>query len=140
MQCNYVREMILTDYTDNELTAEKAKEISNHIANCNTCFDFYKQVQQKTIVPIRFLETKKVPSHVWEKIYIETQKISKKQIKVSFPKIFLECACVSAVIVSVFSFVSILTAPVYTYQETATCSEYLTNKTVNTEELLYLYQ
>lgn len=142
MQCNYVREMILTDYTDNELSAAQSKTISEHIASCEDCFNFHKQVQQITVAPIRFSETKPMPSHLWEKVSekIKNNSIEKEQKKIIYAKIFLECACAAALIVCMFSFFSLIQKPLYTNQTDINSTSYLSTNTSKTTlpELFYL--
>lgn len=141
MQCKHVREMILTDYTDNELSQKQSDEIRAHITNCRACFDFQKQVQQKTVIPLTCADSHKAPDYMWQKISEAVQGNQTKKKTLRFPEIFLECACAVAVIVCIFSFVSLLNNTQYAQSTETNYTSYLANDTLkqNATEQLYLY-
>ena len=68
MQCEKIKELLLTDYLDNELSPNRKGEVEKHLESCEACRTFAVQAQQNFIEPFKSLENVKAPQHLWEKV------------------------------------------------------------------------
>ena len=48
MQCERIHEILLTDYVDGELSAEKSKEVEAHLSSCSQCREFLAELRLLT--------------------------------------------------------------------------------------------
>ncbi|MCA9408099.1 MAG: zf-HC2 domain-containing protein [Candidatus Omnitrophica bacterium] len=65
MKCDDIQELILTDYSDKELSLAQEKEIAQHLSQCAVCREFAKACQQETMTPFENLTNLPVPEEIW---------------------------------------------------------------------------
>lgn len=68
MDCEKARELILTDYIDNEMNDGERKLLTIHFSRCHECKEFFDTVMNTTVKP--FASAKKVepPESIWERV------------------------------------------------------------------------
>ncbi|MGA2775812.1 MAG: zf-HC2 domain-containing protein [Candidatus Omnitrophota bacterium] len=88
MNCEKIKELILTDYIDNEINDEEKMRLNIHFANCQGCKEFLETV--KDTVVKAFANAKKVePSElIW--LRVKEAIIAKQQQKLGFVASLLE--------------------------------------------------
>jgi len=67
MNCEKVRELLLTDYADGEIEEVERKEVDKHLEACPRCTEFNSALQQVR-EPFRKAGRVDVPEEVWEAI------------------------------------------------------------------------
>lgn len=68
MKCDQIKEFLMTDYTDGELSNERKKEIEDHLNNCCSCKEFEQALRKVAIDPFKNIEEVKPPDYVWERV------------------------------------------------------------------------
>jgi predicted anti-sigma-YlaC factor YlaD len=64
-KCDDIRDLILTDYMDGQMAKDSAAVIESHLADCNHCRAFCKEVKEKAVLSLQQQET---PSELWDKV------------------------------------------------------------------------
>ncbi|MBF0484783.1 MAG: zf-HC2 domain-containing protein [Candidatus Omnitrophica bacterium] len=65
MKCEDMRNLLLTDYLDGELDAERRFQVEVHLKSCYQCKDFFAEVKTQIKNPLDNYEVKKVPDSIW---------------------------------------------------------------------------
>jgi len=65
MKCDKIRNIIKTDYIDNELDDLSKAEIERHIDSCNECRRFLQELKNTSINPLRNLQPSEKPDYIW---------------------------------------------------------------------------
>ena len=60
MNCEKIKELILTDYIDNEMDDEERIRLNIHFAHCQECKEFFETVRNTVVKP--FSSVKKIDS------------------------------------------------------------------------------
>ncbi|MFH1552253.1 MAG: zf-HC2 domain-containing protein [Candidatus Omnitrophota bacterium] len=68
MRCKKIQELILTDYTDREMTAFSRQRVKDHIKGCANCRVFEERLKEKIITPLQETEHVQPPEAVWLRI------------------------------------------------------------------------
>ncbi len=68
MECKKVREFILTDYSDGEVSEGLHREISVHLKACPACTEFQRRVSASALKPFKAIEPVEPPVSVWHNI------------------------------------------------------------------------
>jgi len=68
MNCEHFKELILSDYIDNELRSEQEGAIKLHIKECSSCAKLYQDISELSEGSFKALERKRVPQIVWQNI------------------------------------------------------------------------
>jgi hypothetical protein len=68
MKCRDYRDMIITDYLDREITAEKKKLVEEHLAECVSCREYMAAVLKSSIEPFKKVEKIAPSISVWTRI------------------------------------------------------------------------
>ncbi len=68
MNCDEIRELLLTDYVDGELDAARKAEVRGHLQGCAACRRFERAVRETAIEPLKNAEKVQPPDAVWERI------------------------------------------------------------------------
>jgi anti-sigma factor RsiW len=68
MNCDKIREIIMTDYIDGELGDEARALVDAHIAGCKGCREFLTSVQKTAVTPFKDIKKEAPPERVWHKI------------------------------------------------------------------------
>jgi len=76
MKCEYVKELILTDYLDGQLEKEQKTQIEKHLAICKDCREYELLTKKAVVEPFNNLEKHNPPESAWHKI---REQIEEKQ-------------------------------------------------------------
>lgn len=68
MNCDQVRDLILTDYVDGQLPEEQKMILDKHLKSCAACHAFALEVKKDLVVPFEAVKSEVVPTAVWENI------------------------------------------------------------------------
>ena len=68
MKCEYVKELILTDYLDGQLGKEQKAQIEKHLTICRDCKEYVLLTRTAVVEPFDNLERHKPPEAAWNKI------------------------------------------------------------------------
>ena len=58
MNCEKIKELIITDYIDNEMSDEKRIRLNIHFSRCQECKEFFETVKNTVVKP--FANAKKI--------------------------------------------------------------------------------
>lgn len=90
MECEHIRELILTDYPDGEMDEERTKQLENHLASCLRCKEFSIAAGRSVIEPFAAAGRRAPPDAVWSRIRDEIA--AEKQKERSFLAVLRERA------------------------------------------------
>ena len=65
MNCEKIRELILTDFTDGRLNEDMQKQASSHLSSCANCQEFAKTVSKIAIEPFKNAQKINPPDYLW---------------------------------------------------------------------------
>ena len=68
MKCEYVKELILTDYLDGQLGKEQKTQIEKHLTICSDCKEYELLTRTSVVEPFNNLERHSPPETAWNKI------------------------------------------------------------------------
>ncbi|NQT32735.1 MAG: anti-sigma factor [Candidatus Omnitrophica bacterium] len=68
MKCKKIRDIILSDYTDGELSSDRQKLIEDHLKGCPACREFLEELTGGIVTPLRESGHVKPPAEVWNRI------------------------------------------------------------------------
>jgi hypothetical protein len=68
MKCEYVKELILTDYLDEQLGKEQKTQIEKHLTICKGCKEYELLTRTAVVEPFNNLERHNPPEAAWHKI------------------------------------------------------------------------
>ncbi len=68
MNCKKIRELILTDYTDNRLDEKTRKNLDEHLAACPGCASLATSVKKYAIEPFKKAVSLDPPERLWDNI------------------------------------------------------------------------
>ena len=68
MNCGKIREIIISDYADNELDGKVKAEIEIHLGACPDCREFKEILVSKITGPLRDLSPENPPEYLWKSI------------------------------------------------------------------------
>jgi len=88
MRCEKIKELILTDYIDNEMSDEEKSRLSIHFANCHGCKEFFETVKNTVVEPFANVKRIEPPEFIWPRI--KEAIIAKRQKPLSFVDSCLE--------------------------------------------------
>ena len=74
MQCDQVRELLLTDYLDGEMEGANKEALQGHLSQCPHCREEGRIIQKLAMEPFRNLERKTPSDEVWERIQRQIEK------------------------------------------------------------------
>jgi len=88
MNCEKIKESILTDYIDNEMNDEERMRLNIHFARCRRCKEFFETVKNTVVKP--FANAKKIepPAIIWHRV--KEAVMAKQQKKLGFVASMLE--------------------------------------------------
>jgi len=80
MECKKVKELLMTDYADGELSEKLHREIIAHLGACPECRRFEIRIKESAVNPIRKADREYPPSYLFgkikDKIYTEREAAS----------------------------------------------------------------
>ena len=68
MKCEDVKELILTDYLDEQLGKEQKTQIEQHLTTCSDCKEYELLTRTAVVEPFNNLEKHNPPEATWNKI------------------------------------------------------------------------
>ena len=68
MKCEDVKELILTDYLDEQLGKEQKTQIEQHLTTCSDCKEYELLTRTAVVGPFNNLERHNPPEATWNKI------------------------------------------------------------------------
>jgi hypothetical protein len=68
MKCEYVKELILTDYLDEQLGKEQKTQIEKHLTICKGCREYELLTRTAVVEPFNNLKRHNPPEAAWHKI------------------------------------------------------------------------
>ena len=68
MKCEHVKELILTDYLDEQLGKEQKEQIEKHLTICRDCKEYELLTRTAVVGPFNNLEKHNPPKATWNKI------------------------------------------------------------------------
>ncbi len=68
MKCEYVKELILTDYLDEQLEKEQKTQIEKHLTICKGCKEYELLTRTAVVEPFNNLKRHNPPEAAWHKI------------------------------------------------------------------------
>ncbi len=68
MKCKKVKELILTDYLDEQLNEDQKKNIEEHLSSCGVCREYELAARKTVIEPFNNVEKQNPPEAAWHKI------------------------------------------------------------------------
>ena len=68
MPCEHFQELLLTDYLDQELSAQQRSLLDAHLAQCPECRAFAEKAQQVAVEPFKRLERLEPSPQLWANI------------------------------------------------------------------------
>lgn len=68
MGCSKFRDIIITDYVDDELDEQGKQEINHHLQGCAACRAFAAAVLKIAVDPLRKAEITEPPAFLWTRI------------------------------------------------------------------------
>ncbi len=66
--CNNIKDIILTDYVDNEIDTSVKVQVEKHLQGCLSCQAFAREVKAQLVVPLQQATRQEVPSQMWNNI------------------------------------------------------------------------
>ena len=66
--CEKFKDLILTDYIDQELDSQGKSELENHLKICSHCRDFLQEVKNDVSQPAETMDRQPVPERIWTAI------------------------------------------------------------------------
>jgi anti-sigma factor RsiW len=79
MNCEKIQELILTDYSDNELKHPIKRDVEAHLKSCQQCKEFEIALRKTAITPFQGIEDVQPPEFVWHRIKEDIQKDTQKE-------------------------------------------------------------
>lgn len=100
MNCEEIREMLLTDYIDGELDADAALVVKRHLASCGSCRAFEASVREAAVEPFKEAPVVAPPAHIWKGIENAIGRETPARRPFAFPRSVFVAATVAMLIVA----------------------------------------
>jgi len=68
MNCKKIRDLIITDYIDQEASGSVQKEIQAHLKVCAGCRAFEQALREKVSDPLRKIQAVRPPEIIWQRV------------------------------------------------------------------------
>ncbi|MDP8266359.1 MAG: zf-HC2 domain-containing protein [Candidatus Aceula meridiana] len=68
MKCKQIKELVLTDYLDDQVSKEQKQSIEEHLTQCTACREFAAEAKEVLKNPFESVQPIKAPDHLWNKI------------------------------------------------------------------------
>ncbi len=68
MNCKKIRELVITDYLDQEASGFVQREIQAHLKVCAGCRVFEQALREKTSDPLRKVQAARPPESIWQRV------------------------------------------------------------------------
>ncbi len=107
MKCEKIRELILTDYIDNELNDEERIHLNIHFSHCHECKEFFDTVKNTAVNPFANVKNAQPPDFIWERV--RKAIVAEEQKKPSFSLYIHRPALVMSTIMALVLIVALTT-------------------------------
>ncbi len=81
--CKNIKDLILTDYIDDEAGAATKAAVDAHLLFCGDCRQFADKVKEDLAGPFKNVESENVPEHLWTAIKDKIENQSSARLKES---------------------------------------------------------
>ncbi|MCX5701593.1 MAG: zf-HC2 domain-containing protein, partial [Candidatus Omnitrophica bacterium] len=68
MNCKKIKDLIITDYIDQELSKSRQEEVITHLKTCSRCRAFEQALRKRVSEPLRKIEPVKPPESIWQRV------------------------------------------------------------------------
>ncbi|HOX53853.1 MAG: zf-HC2 domain-containing protein [Candidatus Omnitrophica bacterium] len=85
MNCEKIKELVLTDFSDNRLDEKTKWQVNQHLDSCANCREFYISVNKVAIDPFKKIEKETPPDYLWYRI---KERIGDAKPKPAFSGVF----------------------------------------------------
>ncbi len=68
MNCEKIKELILTDFTDGCLSEELQRQVRQHLNSCANCKEYAKTLRNAAIEPFKNAQKINAPDYLWYRI------------------------------------------------------------------------
>ncbi len=68
MNCEEIKEVLMTDFMDNECSGAVQEEVVAHLKACGDCRRFEQLLRRKVWQPFRAIKAVKPPEEIWQRI------------------------------------------------------------------------
>lgn len=68
MKCEKIRDLILTDFLDDQLSSGIKKKVESHLDQCVQCREFLHSLQEAAVLPFKQAQESLPPEFVWQRI------------------------------------------------------------------------
>lgn len=68
MNCQKIKELILTDFSDGQLNEKLQKQVAEHLDSCKACREFALAVKKTAIEPLKKAGKISAPDYLWYRI------------------------------------------------------------------------
>lgn len=68
MNCERIKDLILTDYSDGQISAQGRKQVEDHTAHCASCRSLAQRVLKESVAPFQQLTPARCDDFVWQRI------------------------------------------------------------------------
>lgn len=102
MNCEKVKELLLSDYTDNELDKVTASDVRRHLGECVSCAAFEAEVRRSAIEPFKGTASITPPKEVWARVADSVKKETMRRPVLSFARpVFIAAAAAVVLMIAV---------------------------------------
>jgi predicted anti-sigma-YlaC factor YlaD len=118
MRCRKIRDLIITDYMDNEISPANKDLVDRHLKDCGRCREYKAVLTRSAIEPFRKIEAIKPSDSVWRGIKAAIQPERRPSLMPGFFYVPERAFALATVAVMIF-FLGILAKTYMDRQETA---------------------
>ncbi|MFH1368636.1 MAG: zf-HC2 domain-containing protein [Elusimicrobiota bacterium] len=68
MKCSEARELLITDFLDNEISPESERQLAEHLASCQSCKEYEQTLIKTAVEPFKAVKRESPPSYIWQNI------------------------------------------------------------------------
>ena len=105
MKCKEFRDLIITDYIDNELDEEKTRLVKNHLSVCDGCREYADELIETAVKPFHGLPRNAVPDEIWQKVRkrLAENKAAEKFSWFRFPRLAIVSVAATVMLITSFA-------------------------------------
>lgn len=79
MKCDKIKELLLTDHADGELSPEMMEQVEAHLLTCPACMELRGTLLLNVLDPLRNAEELTPPESLWQKIRTSIEPAEERQ-------------------------------------------------------------
>ncbi len=108
MNCKRIQELIITDYSDGEISPELRREINDHLKVCEKCRQFKESIDKIAVGPFKNSRRLTPPDLIWERIKDNIVYENNRRAESSLSKLYSSLRAVFIFKKPVFAFAIII--------------------------------